>query len=62
MMMDLPANESSSSQTRFRPKSAQGFCQAEEVTCGGNFLPFYAAVRLKLIRKNLIMNEDKVNL
>lgn len=46
-------------QTRFRPKYVQGISQAEEVTCGGNFLPFYAAVRLKLIRKNLITNGDK---
>jgi recombination protein RecA len=33
----------------------------KEVTCGGNALRFYAAVRLRLSRKGLIKTEDKVN-
>lgn len=32
----------------------------EEVTCGGNALRFYAAVRLRLWRMGLIKTEDKV--
>ncbi|KAI5682794.1 hypothetical protein M9H77_04022 [Catharanthus roseus] len=46
-------------QTRSKLRSVQGFHRAEEVTSGGNALPFYAAVRLKLIRKHLIKNKDK---
>lgn len=34
----------------------------EEVTCGGNALPFYAAVRLRTIRKQLLKTKDKVNI
>ncbi|KAM3288710.1 DNA repair protein recA 2, mitochondrial [Capsicum chacoense] len=32
----------------------------EEVTCGGNALPFYAAVRLRTIRKLLLTTRDKI--
>jgi recombination protein RecA len=32
----------------------------DEVTCGGNALRFYAAVRLRLSRMGLIKTEDKV--
>jgi len=31
-----------------------------EVTCGGNALQFYAAVRLKLLRRGLLKSDDKV--
>lgn len=34
----------------------------EEVTCGGNALKFYSAVRLRMIRTGLLKTEDKVNL
>lgn len=33
----------------------------DEVTCGGNALIFYAAVRLRLVRMGLLKSEDKVN-
>lgn len=42
-------------------KSALGFRPADQVTCGGNALPFYAAVRMKLIRKTLLKTQDKVS-
>ncbi|XP_057722848.1 DNA repair protein recA homolog 2, mitochondrial-like isoform X1 [Arachis stenosperma] len=47
-------------QIRFSPKSAKGCGPAEEVTCGGNALRFYAAVRLRLSRMGLIKTDDKV--
>ncbi|MED6146955.1 hypothetical protein PIB30_039554 [Stylosanthes scabra] len=47
-------------QVRFSPKSAKGCGPAEEVTCGGNALRFYAAVRLRLSRMGLMKTEDKV--
>ncbi|XP_059463650.1 DNA repair protein recA homolog 2, mitochondrial isoform X2 [Corylus avellana] len=43
-------------QVRLSPRSGR----MEEVTCGGNALKFYAAVRLKMIRKELLKTEDKV--
>ncbi|KAL3534423.1 hypothetical protein ACH5RR_002884 [Cinchona calisaya] len=46
-------------QVRANLKSAQGCHPADQVTCGGNALPFYAAVRLKLIRKALLKTQDK---
>lgn len=33
----------------------------DDVTCGGNALPFYAAVRLRMIRKQLLTTGDKVD-
>lgn len=33
----------------------------DEVTCGGNALQFYSAVRLRLLRRGLLKSEDKVN-
>ncbi|XP_027352184.1 DNA repair protein recA homolog 2, mitochondrial isoform X1 [Abrus precatorius] len=47
-------------QVRFSPKSVNGCGSMEEVTCGGNALRFYAAVRLRLSRMGLIKTEDKV--
>ncbi|XP_062165785.1 DNA repair protein recA homolog 2, mitochondrial [Alnus glutinosa] len=46
-------------QVRLNPKSGQRFGRMDEVTCGGNALKFYAAVRLKMIRKELLKTEDK---
>jgi recombination protein RecA len=34
--------------------------RAEEVTCGGNALKFYSAVRLRMIRTGLLKTGDKV--
>lgn len=42
-------------------KSGKGYRPADEVTCGGNALPFYAAIRLKLIRRQLLKTQDKVS-
>lgn len=47
-------------QIRLSPKSAKEYGSVEEVTCGGNALRFYAAVRLRLSRVRLIKTEDKV--
>lgn len=48
-------------QVRFSPKLFGGRGPMEEVTCGGNALRFYAAVRLRLSRMGLIKTEDKVS-
>uniref|UniRef100_A0A2N9G7V2 glucan endo-1,3-beta-D-glucosidase n=1 Tax=Fagus sylvatica TaxID=28930 RepID=A0A2N9G7V2_FAGSY len=45
---------------RSSPKSGQSFGHVDEVTCGGNALKFYAAVRLRMIRTGLLQTEDKV--
>ncbi|KAB1222385.1 hypothetical protein CJ030_MR2G005201 [Morella rubra] len=47
-------------QVRSSPKSGQSFGRVDEVTCGGNALQFYAAVRLKMMRKGLLKTKDKV--
>ncbi|KAF1897808.1 hypothetical protein Lal_00032568 [Lupinus albus] len=48
-------------QIRFSPKkSVKGCGPMEEVTCGGNALRFYAALRLRLSSIGLIKTEDKV--
>lgn len=46
-------------QVRKKLKIVEGSVRAEEVTCGGNALKFYAAMRLKISRKGLLMKEDK---
>lgn len=46
-------------QVRANLKSAQGCRPADLVTCGGNALPFYAAVRMRLFRKALLKTQDK---
>lgn len=46
-------------QVRKKLKKVEGSVRAEEVTCGGNALKFYAAMRLKISRKGLLMKEDK---
>lgn len=48
-------------QVRFSPKAVGGCGSMEEVTCGGNALRFYSAVRLRLSRMGLIKTEDKVS-
>ncbi|KAJ7976721.1 DNA repair protein RecA mitochondrial-like [Quillaja saponaria] len=47
-------------QVRFNPKSGNGFGRIDEVTCGGNALRFYAAVRLRLVRIGLLKAEEKI--
>ncbi|XP_047163468.1 DNA repair protein recA homolog 2, mitochondrial-like, partial [Vigna umbellata] len=47
-------------QIRLSSKSVKEHGSVEEVTCGGNALRFYAAVRMRLSRIRLIKNEDKV--
>ncbi|KAI0498124.1 hypothetical protein KFK09_021365 [Dendrobium nobile] len=43
-----------------RMKSSKGFDEANEVTCGGNALKFYAAVRMRITRKELLHCQDKI--
>lgn len=45
---------------RKKLKLVEGSVHAEEVTCGGNALKFYSAMRLKISRKRLLMKGDKV--
>ncbi|XP_048425702.1 LOW QUALITY PROTEIN: DNA repair protein recA homolog 2, mitochondrial-like [Pyrus x bretschneideri] len=47
-------------QIRSSPKSGKEFGPTDEVTCGGNALKFYAAVRLRLKRIQLLQTEEKV--
>jgi len=58
--LDITFNSVSRMQVRFSPKAFGGRGPMEEVTCGGNALRFYAAVRLRLSRIGLIKTEDKV--
>ncbi|KAJ1692176.1 hypothetical protein LUZ63_008874 [Rhynchospora breviuscula] len=44
-------------QVREKPK---GHLSAEEVTCGGNALKFYSAVRLRISRRGLVQTNDKI--
>ncbi|KAI4325634.1 hypothetical protein MLD38_031016 [Melastoma candidum] len=48
-------------QVRHGHKYGQNNYHLEEVTCGGNALKFYAAIRLRLVRLALMKTEDKVN-
>lgn len=43
-----------------RMKSSKGFGEANEITCGGNALKFYAAVRMRTKRKELLHWQDKI--
>ncbi|KAM7530043.1 hypothetical protein LguiB_033453 [Lonicera macranthoides] len=47
-------------QVRSNVKTGQGFGPTEEVTCGGNALRFYSAVRMRMMRKGLLNTGDKV--
>ncbi|KAL7138423.1 hypothetical protein ABFS83_10G162600 [Erythranthe nasuta] len=46
-------------QVRSNLKLVEGSVRADEVTCGGNALKFYAAVRMRISRKKLIKTDDK---
>ncbi|KAL1193888.1 putative DNA repair protein recA [Cardamine amara subsp. amara] len=48
-------------QVRSHVKSSMQYPHAEEVTCGGNALPFHAAIRLKMIRTGLIQTDNKIS-
>ncbi|KAL6555367.1 hypothetical protein OROGR_006625 [Orobanche gracilis] len=48
-------------QVRKSLKLVEGSVHADEVTCGGNALKFYAAIRLRISRKGLLKAEDKSN-
>ncbi|KAL6009956.1 hypothetical protein ACLOJK_000387 [Asimina triloba] len=47
-------------QIRSNLKVFQDLGHASEATCGGNALKFYAAVRMRIMRKGLLKNEDEV--
>ncbi|XWS43104.1 hypothetical protein CRYUN_Cryun16bG0073400 [Craigia yunnanensis] len=47
-------------QVRYNSKSGQAFGHMDEVTCGGNALKFYSAIRLRMIRTGLLKSEDKI--
>nr|GEU56303.1 DNA repair protein RecA homolog 2, mitochondrial [Tanacetum cinerariifolium] len=48
-------------QVRSNVKSRQeGLRDVYEVTCGGNALPFYSAVRMRIARKGLLKTQEKV--
>lgn len=47
-------------QTRLNVKPGKHFGHMEEVTCGGNALKFYAAVRLRMLRTGLLKMGDKI--
>ncbi|GMH08146.1 hypothetical protein Nepgr_009986 [Nepenthes gracilis] len=48
-------------QVRFNPRSNEGLGHMDEVTCGGNALKFYAAVRLRISRIGLLKTEEKIH-
>lgn len=47
-------------QVRYNPRS-KGLGRKDEVTCGGNALGFYAAMRLRISRTRLLNKNDKVD-
>ncbi|KAE8681881.1 DNA repair protein recA-like protein 2 [Hibiscus syriacus] len=47
-------------QVRHNAKQGQAFGHMDEVTCGGNALKFYSAIRLRMIRTGLLKSGDKV--
>ncbi|XP_010907253.1 DNA repair protein recA homolog 2, mitochondrial isoform X2 [Elaeis guineensis] len=47
-------------QVRTNLTSNRGFGEINEVTCGGNALRFYAAIRMRITRRGLLHGEDKV--
>ncbi|PSS33543.1 DNA repair protein recA 2 like [Actinidia chinensis var. chinensis] len=47
-------------QVRSKVTSVKDFGRAEEVTCGGNALRFYAAIWMRISRTGLLKTEDKV--
>ncbi|XP_023731698.1 DNA repair protein recA homolog 2, mitochondrial [Lactuca sativa] len=47
-------------QVRSNLRSRQEGLRVNEVTCGGNALPFYSAVRMRIARKGLLKTQEKV--
>ncbi|XP_010269651.1 PREDICTED: DNA repair protein recA homolog 2, mitochondrial isoform X2 [Nelumbo nucifera] len=47
-------------QVRSNLKPCHGFVHANEVTCGGNALKFYAAVRMRITRRGLLKMENEI--
>ncbi|KAL2923477.1 DNA repair protein recA-like protein 2 mitochondrial, partial [Bienertia sinuspersici] len=47
-------------QVRYSPRSSQCLGKSDDVTCGGNALGFYAAVRLRISRTGFLKMNDKV--
>ncbi|XP_020267123.1 DNA repair protein recA homolog 2, mitochondrial isoform X4 [Asparagus officinalis] len=45
---------------QIRTRSAVDTSQRNEVTCGGNALKFYSAIRMRITRRNLLHTEDKI--
>ncbi|XP_058107233.1 DNA repair protein recA homolog 2, mitochondrial [Magnolia sinica] len=48
-------------QVRSKLRAVEGFGHASEVTCGGNALKFYAAIRMRLMRKGLLETDDEIS-
>ncbi|XP_042514484.1 DNA repair protein recA homolog 2, mitochondrial-like isoform X2 [Macadamia integrifolia] len=46
-------------QVRSNLRSYHGFRRTKEVSCGGNALKFYSAVRLRILRRGLLKNESE---
>ncbi|KAJ0978924.1 hypothetical protein J5N97_014398 [Dioscorea zingiberensis] len=46
-------------QVRNKVKSANAFGPANIVTCGGNALKFYAAIRMRIVRNSLLQNKEE---
>ncbi|KAG0501417.1 hypothetical protein HPP92_001489 [Vanilla planifolia] len=47
-------------QVRKSTKPSKGFSDGNEFTCGGSALRFYAAVRMRIMRKELLHFQDKI--
>ncbi|KAJ4978913.1 hypothetical protein NE237_009693 [Protea cynaroides] len=47
-------------QVRSNVRSCQGLGHTNEVSCGGNALKFYSAVRLRILRRGLLKNENEI--
>lgn len=47
-------------QVRSNLRTFQGLGNVNEVTCGGNALKFYAAIRMRIMRTGLLKSEDEV--
>ncbi|KAF8403736.1 hypothetical protein HHK36_011840 [Tetracentron sinense] len=48
------------SDVRSNLRSCHGFGNSDEVSCGGNALKFYSAVRMRIIRTRLLKTENKI--
>lgn len=47
-------------QVRSNLRTFQSLGNVNEVTCGGNALKFYAAIRMRIMRTGLLKSEDEV--